>query len=571
MSSLLPSLGGQLEIIPCYREDGPTCFFVFFPQVLMLVGIIPTSALERNSLWTVHGLGMIAGILLVVVGVLSPWVCLQCCLCYRKPADSVFEHSRFYGQAALHQNMQGATIRQHYSVAGKDNASRGTVVLLPGAGAPRGTMLPLARRLARNFRVIALDLPGHGTLSTVPYTLQHCSTVIARVLAREGVPVGRGPGSVRSRAGRTRDRNRDRETDRTRVGSAALSPSRDRSRGYGHGAGSTRGSMAASERSGRRGGAESTGGGRPAAGSGAASLRSGVSALYSDGRQRGGSSSRTGTGAGTGTRGGAAASHSRRLDPGRRNDDEEEDEDPPVVLVSQGAALFAAAVFALRHQDTVGGVVSMGPVPDYTGVRWCSCGHWEQYFLLKWVAWCANRDILGAVETSDLAAGERQQAAARDFQLHTVPAMIDELQGRPVLQDLRDFRGPLLFLGPKDWVTQVPDMLPYGTVQARRLKGARRQKIPPLEARRLEEAAVEVSAFAEDVFAHGALLGALAGGRGALLGRDRRRSSGYGDTASLRSYGRRRRPADGVGGGEGDGEGKSSSSRAESAVGHGTG
>jgi len=67
--------------------------------------------------------------------------------------------------------MQGATIRQHYTIVGHHNAGQGTLVLLPGAGAPRGTVLPLARRLARRFRVIALDLPGHGTLSTVPYTL----------------------------------------------------------------------------------------------------------------------------------------------------------------------------------------------------------------------------------------------------------------------------------------------------------------------------------------------------------------------------------------------------------------
>lgn len=71
-------------------------------QVLIMLDIIPTRILDKNSLYSLPMVGMAVGIAMVCIGLAAPWACLQVCLCCRKPADSVFEHSQFYSQAALH-------------------------------------------------------------------------------------------------------------------------------------------------------------------------------------------------------------------------------------------------------------------------------------------------------------------------------------------------------------------------------------------------------------------------------------------------------------------------------------
>jgi pimeloyl-ACP methyl ester carboxylesterase len=65
-----------------------------------------------------------------------------------------------------------------------------TVVLVHGLGARAGHWLPVARRLARDHRVVLVDLPGHGA-SPMPasLTLQSATAALDQALAGERRPV----------------------------------------------------------------------------------------------------------------------------------------------------------------------------------------------------------------------------------------------------------------------------------------------------------------------------------------------------------------------------------------------
>ena len=76
-----------------------------------------------------------------------------------------------------------------------------TLVFLHDLGSGRMTWMPLARRLLGRYRVVLVDLPGHGD-SPMPesFTLVAAAAALDRVLARQKaestVVVGHGVGGV---------------------------------------------------------------------------------------------------------------------------------------------------------------------------------------------------------------------------------------------------------------------------------------------------------------------------------------------------------------------------------------
>jgi pimeloyl-ACP methyl ester carboxylesterase len=76
---------------------------------------------------------------------------------------------------------------ENYDVAGPKNA--GAIVFVHGIRLTRATWSPQLAALANDFRVIALDLPGHGALARVQFSIGAAVRHIADVITAEA----RGP------------------------------------------------------------------------------------------------------------------------------------------------------------------------------------------------------------------------------------------------------------------------------------------------------------------------------------------------------------------------------------------
>jgi pimeloyl-ACP methyl ester carboxylesterase len=70
-----------------------------------------------------------------------------------------------------------------YDIAGPRGAP--AIVFVHGMRVTRRMWEPQMERLANSYRVIALDLPGHGALSNIPFRLDDAVTKIAEVISRE--------------------------------------------------------------------------------------------------------------------------------------------------------------------------------------------------------------------------------------------------------------------------------------------------------------------------------------------------------------------------------------------------
>jgi pimeloyl-ACP methyl ester carboxylesterase len=71
-------------------------------------------------------------------------------------------------------------VRRAYDVAGPAGAP--ALVLVHGTRLTRAAWSPQVAALADRFRVIAPDLPGHGALADVPFTLEAAADQLARVI-----------------------------------------------------------------------------------------------------------------------------------------------------------------------------------------------------------------------------------------------------------------------------------------------------------------------------------------------------------------------------------------------------
>lgn len=294
---------------------------------------------------------------LLVLGLLGPCLCLRACIWWRSPSRSQRKHTAWFGDSLLQEMLDGRNIMEHLTVYGKEHAVEGTVIMLPGAAAPRGTLAPVASLVAERFRVICVDLPGQGSLSAVPYSLARCEMVLTLVVRR-----------------------------------------------------------------------------------------------------------------------------SQQSHPGRR-----------VVIAAQGAAAYVACHFALRpaSERLTAGLVVMGRVPDYVGVARCSCSH-DAVYSLAWAAVFANRALKARVAASDWDPEHRRAASRSDFNMAVIPEMRSELQGRPLLHRLREFKRTVVFLGPRAWVEEAEELIPVRRVHARRVRGARDDTLPPVDGASVDAMATEV-------------------------------------------------------------------------------
>ena len=162
----------------CFFQDSPTekseCKFCCF-------GRMTTD--PEEALW-------ILWLSLGIVGILGPCFCVFACACFNRPSKRQRMKEDFYADALLEEMLTSDNVADHYDVMGVpgDQHSRGTIVFLGGLGAPRATA-ELHSRAARQagYKTVAIDMPSHGTLSAVAYSLARCERVILRVMQREAL------------------------------------------------------------------------------------------------------------------------------------------------------------------------------------------------------------------------------------------------------------------------------------------------------------------------------------------------------------------------------------------------
>jgi pimeloyl-ACP methyl ester carboxylesterase len=70
-----------------------------------------------------------------------------------------------------------------YSLLGTEQPE--TILFLHGAGATRGWFRPQAEALSRSYQIILPDLPGHGTLSNVTFSVDDTAERLAELLRTE--------------------------------------------------------------------------------------------------------------------------------------------------------------------------------------------------------------------------------------------------------------------------------------------------------------------------------------------------------------------------------------------------
>ncbi|CAE7252830.1 unnamed protein product, partial [Symbiodinium sp. KB8] len=322
-----------------------------------VAALLPGSTMPAQELFGSPEAAVPVAVALLVLGLLGPCLCLRACIWWRSPSRSQRKHTAWFGDSLLQEMLDGRNIMEHLTVYGKEHAAEGTVIMLPGAAAPRGTLAPVASLVGERFRVICVDLPGQGSLSAVPYSLARCEMVLTLVVRR-----------------------------------------------------------------------------------------------------------------------------SQQSHPGRR-----------VVIAAQGAAAYVACHFALRpaSERLTAGLVVMGRVPDYVGVARCSCSH-DAVFSLAWAAVFANRALKARVAASDWDPEHRRAASRSDFNMAVIPEMRSELQGRPLLHRLREFKRTVVFLGPRAWVEEAEELIPVRRVHARRVRGARDDTLPPVDGASVDAMVAEV-------------------------------------------------------------------------------
>jgi hypothetical protein len=124
-----------------------------------------------------------------IFGVIGPCFCVFACALCQRPSKRQRMKEDFYADALLEEMLVGDNIADHYDVTGiPGEQSRGTIVFLGGLGAPRATAALHSRVAAQaGYKTIAIDVPSHGTLSAVTYSLARCERVILRVMQREAL------------------------------------------------------------------------------------------------------------------------------------------------------------------------------------------------------------------------------------------------------------------------------------------------------------------------------------------------------------------------------------------------
>jgi hypothetical protein len=125
-----------------------------------------------------------------VVGVLGPFVCIFACALCQRPSKRQRMKEDFYADALLAEMLNGDNVADHYDVRGSvpGQVTRGTIVILGGLGTPRSAAdVQSEAAVNAGYKTISIDVPSHGTLSAVTYSLARCERVILRVMQREAL------------------------------------------------------------------------------------------------------------------------------------------------------------------------------------------------------------------------------------------------------------------------------------------------------------------------------------------------------------------------------------------------
>jgi hypothetical protein len=159
---------------------------------------------DPPSLW-------ILWLALGITGLVGPCFFVFACALCQRPSKRQRMKDDFYADALLEEMLAGDNVTDHYDVFGADNdanlssssssasspgtgrsspamQSRGTIVFFGGLGAPRASTQIHSRAAAEaGYKTIAIDMPSHGTLSAVTFSLARCERVLLRVLRREAL------------------------------------------------------------------------------------------------------------------------------------------------------------------------------------------------------------------------------------------------------------------------------------------------------------------------------------------------------------------------------------------------
>ena len=128
---------------------------------------------------------LIAGCAFTAAGAVMPVLAFCTCIACKTPSRTRRMREGLLADALLEELMAGAVLHEHYDCLGAENAAAGTVVLLAGAACPRITQRRFAQAVASRFRAIIIDLPGHGSLVSVAFSLRRCERLLNRILERE--------------------------------------------------------------------------------------------------------------------------------------------------------------------------------------------------------------------------------------------------------------------------------------------------------------------------------------------------------------------------------------------------
>ena len=82
----------------------------------------------------------------------------------------------------------GIELGEYFDAAGPSNGP--VMVLVHGAVVTRKIWIPQVRDLSAEYRVIAPDLPGHGSLAGVPFSLDVAAETVAEVIRECVASVG---------------------------------------------------------------------------------------------------------------------------------------------------------------------------------------------------------------------------------------------------------------------------------------------------------------------------------------------------------------------------------------------
>eukprot|EP00943_MAST-04B_sp_MAST-4B-sp1_P002953 g2953.t1 len=121
---------------------------------------------------------------LIAFGLFGPFLVLFILNICLVPSRRERLRENFFGDALLEELLSGQHIYEHFDSYGENNKSKGTIVFLSGVGAPRIVSLIHTDQLSLEYRTLAVDLPGSGSLAAVSYSLQRCERVLSEVFDR---------------------------------------------------------------------------------------------------------------------------------------------------------------------------------------------------------------------------------------------------------------------------------------------------------------------------------------------------------------------------------------------------